>query len=472
MSALATAAALTGLPGVAAWQLVPGTEGSTLLVAGPPPGEPQAAGDDAARAVAAAAHAGDRAVAGADLSALPDLMRLLDDTALLTMARMLDRARLFRDGARHDAAEVVAVLGTAPRHAWIVRRWLSTLTAEGRLRQDPGTGRHHTLTAPDRQAYAAARLALDEARRGLDYPASMTRFFLAAADRLPLLIQDRAALQEILFPDGETSTAEGNYRDSTPSRWVNHAAAELVAAEARRRPDGRPLRILEAGAGVGGTTAAVLDALGDTPVDYLFTDVSRFFLRAGREVFGDRPGMRGELFDINADPRVQGFAPASQDVVLAANVLHNARHAGRALAALRELLVPGGLLVLVESCQEHYQALTSMYLLMSPPPGTGGDWFSDLRAGQDRVFLTEDEWVRQLAAAGYRPWPVLPGPDHPLTAATGQRVIAGRAGPVGGRPDPHAVAEALAARLPPADRPLRVHAVDRVIDTTPTGEIP
>ncbi|MER5213138.1 class I SAM-dependent methyltransferase [Streptomyces sp. NPDC002838] len=465
---------LSALPEVAAWQLVPGGAGDTLLVAGPVVDGPN---DDlpmetgwAERAVSDAAASGDAAVTGTDLAELPALMRLLDETALLTMARVLDRTRLFRDAAPHTAAEIVAALGTAPRHAWIVRRWLRTLAAEGRLAHDPATEHYRDLTAPGRAEYAHARRTLDEARRGMGYPESMTRFFFAAADRLPLLLQDRASLQEVLFPQGETDTAEGNYRDNVPSRWANHAAADLIAREARRREGGengsRPLRVLEAGAGVGGTTEAVLRALGSAPVDYLFTDVSRFFLQTPRTRFGTHRGLRSALFDINRDPLAQGFTPASHDVILAANVLHNARHVGRALSALRELLVPDGLLVLVESCREHYQALTSMYLLMSPRADEEG-WFTDLRAGQDRVFLTEGEWARQLDAAGFRPLPVLPPDGHPLTAL-GQHVVAGRPRPGRGRPDPGRVTRAL-AQLPETARPARVHAVDRVLPTTTSG---
>jgi SAM-dependent methyltransferase len=477
------AEALSALPEVAAWQLVPGGTGGTgdtLLVAGsvtgPADDEAERGEDPAAetgwaeQAVVDAAACGDAAVTGSDLSELPSLMRLLDETALLAMARVLHSTRLFRDAAPHTAAEAVAALGAAPRHAWIVRRWLRTLAAEGRLTEAPATGRYRDLTAPGRAEYARARRTLDEARQGMGYPQSMTRFFFAAADRFPLLLQDRTSLQEVLFPQGETDTAEGNYRDNVPSRWANHAAADLIAGDARRRAgranDSRPLRVLEVGAGVGGTTEAVLSALGTTPVDYLFTDVSRFFLQVSRTRFGAHPGLRQALFDINADPLAQGFTPGSHDVILAANVLHNARHAGRALAALRELLAPDGLLVLVESCREHYQALTSMYLLMSPQPDEEG-WFTDLRAGQDRVFLTEGEWARQLDAAGFRPLPVLPPEGHPLTAL-GQHVIAGRPRPGHGRPDLAQVARAL-AQLPEATRPARVHAVDRVLPTTTTS---
>ncbi|WP_221350533.1 class I SAM-dependent methyltransferase [Streptomyces beigongshangae] len=471
MNGALTDEALTGLPGVTDWQLVRGGGQDTLLVAGPPAAaRPSSApGRDDDHTADRAADAGDAAVRGTDPAALPALMRQLDETALLTMARTLDRTRLFRDGGRHGTDRILEALAVAPRHAWIVRRWLRTLTAENRLHLHAATGRYHSLAAPDRREHARALRELDGACRGLGYPPSMTRFFRAAAERLPLLLQDRASLQEVLFPDGETGTARGNYRDSVPSRWANHAAASLIAEEARHRTSRGPLRVLEAGAGVGGTTGTVLEALGDTDVDYLFTDVSPFFLRTAKEVFGGRPGLRHALFDIQADPLAQGFEAGSQDVVLAANVLHNARHAGRALAALRELLVPGGLLVLVESCQEHYQTLTSMYLLMSPAPGEQ-DWFTDLRVGQDRVFLTAEEWTHQLDAAGFDPLPVLPHEEHPLAGAAGQRVVAGRVGADAARPDTGRVRTALADRLPPASHLPRVHAVDRIIrPTLPTG---
>ncbi|MEH1015779.1 class I SAM-dependent methyltransferase [Micromonospora sp. CPCC 206060] len=456
--------ALSDLPGVDAWQWVPGPGPAALLVAGPATGTTVRANPDVEQAFAvagaAASAAGDAAMAGADLSSLPRLTRLLDEVALLTMARVLHRARLFRDGMAHDAAQVLDVLGVVPRHAWIVRRWLATLVAEGRLGYDARTGRYRDLVAPDRVGYARARRELDEARRGLGYPPSMTRFFLATADRLPALLRDETGVQALLFPDGATDTAEGNYRDNLPSRWANHAAAMIVGGSRHARSEG-PLRILEVGAGIGATTRSVLDALADTEIDYLFTDVSRFFLISARTLLGDRPGLRFGLFDVNLPPAGPGFTPGSRDVILAANVLHNARHVGRALAALRELLCPGGLLVLVESCREHYQALTSMYLLMSPSADEQR-WFTDLRAGQDRVFLSAAEWADQLDAAGFDPLPVLPGDDHPL-ADGGQRVIAGRVRSGIPRPDPALVAATLAARLPPADRPERVHAVDRVI---------
>ncbi|MFD0471086.1 methyltransferase [Nonomuraea thailandensis] len=101
-----------------------------------------------------------------------------------------------------------------------------------------------------------------------------------------------------------------------------------------------PLRVVELGAGAGGSTAAALDGLGDAQADYLFTDVSRFFTMAAEDRFGDR--LRYALLDINADLVAQGAVRGGADVVIAANVLHCARHAGRSLRWIRSCWPPAG----------------------------------------------------------------------------------------------------------------------------------
>ncbi|TDC24419.1 hypothetical protein E1265_09710 [Streptomyces sp. 8K308] len=117
--------------------------------------------------------------------------------------------------------------------------------------------------------------------------------------------------------------------------------------------------------------------------------------------------------------------PGAADVVVAANVLHNALHIDATLIRLRRLLAPGGLLVVIEPCREHYQAMTSMQFLMSPRDGAPRPGTSDIRAGTDQIFLTDTEWSAVLAEAGYRPLSDLPAPDHPL-APLGQRLFVAR----------------------------------------------
>ena len=84
---------------------------------------------------------------------------------------------------------------------------------------------------------------------------------------------------QLLFPGGETETAERIYRDSPPARFFNGLVAEAVStAAARARQAGRKLRILEVGAGTGGTTAHVVPRLPLEGVEYTFTDVGPLFV--------------------------------------------------------------------------------------------------------------------------------------------------------------------------------------------------
>ncbi|MGP4017801.1 class I SAM-dependent methyltransferase [Saccharopolyspora sp. 5N708] len=367
--------------------------------------------DRVARSAATAIHE-------VDTAALPGFMRQLDHAALLAMARTLGRNGLFRPGVRHRWDQIADRLRVAPRHHWILRRWLTVLRDEGLLHQDETTGFVHDLRAVRRSEADDTAALVAEAAHGLGYPAEMARFFRTAMAQLPRLLRDEVAVQALLFPDGDLSTAEGAYKDNVINRYLNAAAVELLRGQRRRASE--TLRVLELGAGIGGTAAVVVPALGDEPVDYLFTDVSQFFLDAGRQRFGDR--LRYDIFDINADAPVR---PHSADAVLAANVLHNSVHIGGVLARLRRLLVPGGLLVVIDSCREHYQAMTSMQFLMSPRDGEPQPGATDVRAGTDRIFLTRDEWLGELAAAGFTSLLDLPEPGHPL-AALGQHIFAAR----------------------------------------------
>ncbi|SEM29431.1 class I SAM-dependent methyltransferase [Nonomuraea pusilla] len=419
---------LEALPGVAEAEVLligdgPGAAVSALVSDGRPLPEPSVAAPPSAR------------LDDGETRVVPGCLAAMERAAVLAIAHTVHTVQttgLFR----HGAEEVADALRAAPRHRWIVRRWLAALASE------------NLPAPPSRQELARAMRDLDAARQELGYPAEMGRFFQTALRSLPRLVRDEISLQSLLFAGGGMTAARGNYRDNLISRRLNRAAAEAVAARA-------PARVLEIGAGVGATTDAVLAAVGE--VDYLFTDVSAFFLDAARERFAHRTGLRYAHLDVNA-PMALDEQPF--DVVLAANVLHNARHAGRTLAAIRELLAPGGTLVLIESCVEHHLVSASMHFLMSPRADALLPGFADVRQGQDRVFLTRTEWILQLAAAGYRDLRVEPAPDGPLAAA-GQHVFTAVRGER--HPAPAPLPPEAAEALPPHLVPREIHTVDALI---------
>jgi SAM-dependent methyltransferase len=330
--------------------------------------------------LAALAPAHHAAAVGSDV--LPEAMRDLDAAALHAVNTALVELG-------ESAQDVVA-----ERHRWILRRWWAALAVDGA-----------PPAAPDLATACAV----------LGYPPTMATFFTAAATHLPALLRDDIALQSLLFPDGEIITALGTYQDNVVNTYLNGALTRLAADLAANRPV--PLRVLELGAGVGGSTAAVLDGLAGTEIDYLFTDVSRFFTGAASDRFGDRPGLRFGVLDIH-DLAVH---PGRYDLLVAANVLHNAVDLPAVLSDAAQLLAPHGVVAIVESTREHRQLLTSMHFLMSPRPGRPGPGSGDQRAGSDQIFLAEPGWWAALAGAGLRP--VLGLPVRGPLDALGQRLF-------------------------------------------------
>ncbi|MEQ4715483.1 class I SAM-dependent methyltransferase [Nonomuraea sp. B19D2] len=322
------------------------------------------------------------ALAGRDPQALPRALRHVEEISLQAMAELLRSPRYPVIGS----AEIVARLGVAPRHAWLIDRWLAALATES-----PGlataAGRGGEPGADFEQAYAV-----------LGFPPRMARFHRAALARLPQLLRDEVSVQELLFADGDVLAALAAYQDNAFTGFLNAAAGELLREAAAAAPG--PLRVVELGGGAGLSTAAALRALRGTEFVYLFTDVSRLFTVAATERFGDR--VTCGLLDLNEDFTVE---PGSADVVLAGNVLHNATHVGRTLSRIRGLLEPGGWLVFTESTRESPAVLTSMQFLLSGP-----------------VFLDESGWHAELTTAGFEPRFTLPGPGSPLAAA-GQRLF-------------------------------------------------
>src|SRR5262249_50826464 len=117
----------------------------------------------------------------------------------------------------------------------------------------------------------------------------------------------------------------------------------------RLLPPQRPLRILEIGAGTGALTSYVLPELPAHCTDYVFSDVSQFFLTKAEQKFHDNAFVHCQLLDIERDPLQQGYAPHSFDLILAFDVLHATRDLRATLGHVEQLLASGGLMVLVEA---------------------------------------------------------------------------------------------------------------------------
>ncbi|PZG19888.1 non-ribosomal peptide synthetase [Micromonospora craterilacus] len=382
------------------------------------------AGHDAATARqlgAAACADADGTLAGVDRERYLAYAHRLDDVALPAMVDAFRTAGLFAaDGSRHTLAEILDAARVAPRHHRLVRRWLRALTGAGLLDRDDA-GRYGLTVAGAAadtagQWQAVERLADAEDRELLDY-------FRTSTAQLPALLRGEDDPLALLFPQGRVDVSQGLYERTLFNRWANEAAGALVRRIAEQRIEPGALRVLEIGAGAGGTTAAVLAALDGHEVDYLATDLSPFFVNELRTRFGERPGLRLGAVDIDQDLVGQGLAANSFDVVVAGDVLHASADVGRALERLRGVLAPQGWLVACEMTRDHHQIMTSLELLVRVDEATAD--FTDLRRGTEQVFLDRRSWLDVLAEAGAAEPLCLPEPDD-FIAELGMCVLAAR----------------------------------------------
>jgi NADPH:quinone reductase-like Zn-dependent oxidoreductase len=178
------------------------------------------------------------------------------------------------------------------------------------------------------------------------------------------------------------------------------------------------LRILEVGAGTGGTTACLLPQLF-VPTDedagtlgsnnktvagslglpmyceYVFTDISAGFFPQAKERFSYAPNMRFATFDISRDPLSQGFEPKTFDLVVAPNVVHATPCLRETLANLRTVLRDDGVLMLTELWTE----VRSAGFVFGNFPGW---WLGEEDGRYWEPFVSPDRWDAELKAAGFK----------------------------------------------------------------------
>ena len=306
----------------------------------------------------------------------------------------------------------------------LLSRWIDVLADDGRVAIHPGhSGVSVELTVHHELSDCFAQWQqVRELGAAVDYGDDLLAYVGECIQNLPGLLAGAVDPLALLFPEATVDIATAAYRDNLLSRYTNRLVVSGVSARAARasrttqEAPGRPLRVLEIGAGVGGTTAGLVAALAPYDVHYTFTDVSNFFLAQARERFAEHDFIDYRIFDINRSPADQGFAPSSFDIVVCANVLHNAVNIDDTLAMLDRLLAPGGSLVFIDATGVNHPLMISMEF----KEGLHG--FTDARAGTNAAFLTHAQWRSALGRSPFGEVESFPPLDHPLSLL-GQHVF-------------------------------------------------
>ena len=335
----------------------------------------------------------------------------------LTVAHALQTlrdARVFaRAGDQLTLDQVLARTGIGTSYRHLVQRWLDRLVTLGHLtRQGDAFTSPVALPVPDLDTlWQEAETLFVDNRPLLAYVRHCGRL-------VDPVLRGQESPLETLFPGGSEELARGLYEQSSTMRYVNALAASALTCLGADVPRGRRLRVLEVGAGTGGTTTSLLPHLPPERTQYLFSDVSDLFLDRARERFAAYRFIDYTRFDMEADPTAQGFAAGQFDVIVSANAVHASTDLRRTLQRLRWLLAPGGVLVLIESTAhlDWFDMTTGLI--------EGWQHFADDLRG-DHPLLAPADWLGALHVAGFEAAGAWPKAGS-AADALGQHVIVAR----------------------------------------------
>ncbi|KIA75970.1 hypothetical protein HK57_00226 [Aspergillus ustus] len=215
----------------------------------------------------------------------------------------------------------------------------------------------------------------------------------------------------LLFSNRESETETGSslltdvYTNSPMFKMGTLALGDFLARllSSTAATSTTPIRILELGAGTGGTTSYLLSHLKPLtqtqqtpPIIYTFTDISPTLVARARKTFAsydydnDNITITYQTLDVENIP---AEAMGQYDVIISSNCIHATKDLRASCRSLHELLQPtGGVLCLLELTRD-LPWLNLVFGLLD------GWWaFEDAR---EHVLADEGMWKRVLGEAGF-----------------------------------------------------------------------
>jgi acyl transferase domain-containing protein/acyl carrier protein len=318
----------------------------------------------------------------------------------------------YQTGADFGTETAAQRLGVVPNQRRLFERLLQVLAELDILDFDRQQWHVKAPLAAVNPAHKVEQLS----RQYPDNPAEIT-LLQRCATQLSSILRGAIDPVEIVFPQGDLTAVTQLYQESPAAKVMNTLVQQTISTAVAKLPAARAVRILEIGAGTGGTTSYILPHLDPDRTEYVVTDIGAFFNSKAQAKFQDYPFVRYEILDIEVDPTTQGFDAHQYDVVVAANVLHATTSMSQTLANVHKLLAPGGILVLLESTTRQ-RWLDLIFGLLD------GWWkFSDRDLRPDYPLLSTSQWQKLLTDQGFPQVSMLPPTAETPASLSRQAVI-------------------------------------------------
>ncbi|MFB7372413.1 amino acid adenylation domain-containing protein [Streptomyces sp. NPDC056222] len=283
--------------------------------------------------------------------------------------------------------EVAGALGTAEGMRGALRLWLDWLVVREVLNCEDhayAVGKRWQTALDPRTWQANLERATGVVRATADRLAEMTGTIagILRGERDPLvLLEDPVLSPEAAVTDRpDTESALRGAADT-----VNALAAEL----------GRPVRVAELGARSGIAARRLLETVAPGSVEFTLFDAAPRLLESAEERLADLP--HSTDFRVVRDGVLPSESRHAFDVVLANNSLHRYADAVAGAAEVRQLLVPGGILIGLE-----HSELAPIGLLTAGLIEHGFAPRAGQRARAGGPLLDKAEWAEVLQEGGLR----------------------------------------------------------------------
>ncbi|KAI9709676.1 MAG: hypothetical protein M1828_002375 [Chrysothrix sp. TS-e1954] len=291
--------------------------------------------------------------------------------------------------AQGDEVELFSYL---PKHDKVMNRLLEILEKHDILTRqsskiDRSSGQLPTSSSQDLHKRFVAQFPAYE---------SEAQLMALTGPKLADCLTGKANAVGIMFKDDNAQKVMGNYYIESPmlSTLTEHMVGffEKLLSASPRESASASLRILEVGAGFGGTTtrlAEVLQASG-VSVSYKFTDVSPSLVKAAKSKFQSYPWM--EFQSLNLEKDVPEDLKGKYDVVIGTNCVHATTDKAKTIGRLKALLNEQGFIVLSEVTQlvDWYDIVFGML---------EGWWLA--KDGSSYPLQPPESWVRSFEQAGF-----------------------------------------------------------------------
>ncbi|KAJ0115250.1 Conidial yellow pigment biosynthesis polyketide synthase [Diaporthe amygdali] len=199
----------------------------------------------------------------------------------------------------------------------------------------------------------------------------------------------------ILFGSAEgRELMAAHYRKNPHAAMLGEQMRDTLGLLANkiRGEEAGTLKILEMGAGTGGTTHILVPYLASLgiAVEYTFTDLSSSMVAQARRTLGkEYPFMRFAVHDIEKEPAEELHG---QHIIIASNAIHATHNLSASVTNVRQALRPDGFLMMLEQTEDI--PLSNLIFGLFE-----GWWLFD--DGRTHAVVQTPDWERTLHQAGY-----------------------------------------------------------------------